>query len=45
MYVESYLQNFRYKDDVLSLIAQNCLTIYVDRINPIELQIKDTTDS
>ena len=35
----SFIFTFRYKDDVLSLIN------YVDRIYPIEPEIKDTTDT
>jgi hypothetical protein len=35
----SFIFTFRYKDDVLSLDN------YVDRIYPIEPEIKDTTDT
>ena len=41
---EKKLLTFRYKDDVVSLNNSRFVD-YVDRIDPIELEIKDTTDT
>ena len=40
----SFNFTFLYKDDVLSL-NNSTFCDFVDRINPIELEIKDTTDT
>ena len=40
----SFSFTFRYIDDVLSL-NNSRLADFVDRINPIELEIKDTTNT